>query len=226
MSVSLALAAQHAPIAGLSPALWSQPAAPELQLAGTVLRSEADRALYVEGDEARCFYKVVSGVVRTCRHLSEGQRQIDGFYHSGDVFGIEAGAEHRLSAEAVTDCTLIAYRRRSLEAMMRDDNRLSQWFFSHVMTCMAQVREHSLLWRHGSAAQKVAAFLLEMAERGESDRLVDLPMGRQDIADYLGLTIETVCRTLSRMEKEGMITLPSSRRVVLQDRATLREPNS
>jgi len=109
---------------------------------------------------------------------------------------------------------------------MRDDNRLSQWFFSHAMTCMARVREHSLLWRHGRAAQKVAAFLLEMAERGESDPAVDLPMGRQDIADYLGLTVETVCRTLSHMAKEGMITLPSSRRVVLQDRATLRELNS
>jgi hypothetical protein len=80
MSVSFAAAARHVPVAGLSPALWSQPAAPELQLAGTVLHTEADRALYIEGDEARCFYKVVSGVVRTCRHLSDGQRQIDGFY--------------------------------------------------------------------------------------------------------------------------------------------------
>jgi CRP/FNR family transcriptional regulator, nitrogen fixation regulation protein len=226
MSVSLAVAAQHAPIAGLSPALRSEPSAPELQLAGTVLRLAADRALYVEGDEARCFYKVVSGVVRTCRHLSDGRRQIDGFYHPGEVFGIEAGTAHGLTAEAVTDCTVIAYRRRSLEAMMLEDGRLSQWFFNHSMTCMTRVREHSLLWRHASATQKVAAFLLEMAERGESDPAIELPMGRQDIADYLGLTIEIVCRTLSRMEKEGIITLPSARRVVLQDRATLRELNS
>src|SRR5689334_645967 len=178
MSVSLAAAARHAPIAGLSPALWSQPAAPELQLAGTVLRSEADRVLYVEGDEARCFYKVVSGVVRTCQFLSDGQRQIDGFYQPGDVFGIEAGAEHRLSAEAITDCILIAYRRRGLEAMMLTDSRLSQWFFSYVMTAMAQARERSLLLGHGSAVQKVAAFLLGLAERGESDCVVELPMSR------------------------------------------------
>jgi CRP/FNR family nitrogen fixation transcriptional regulator len=82
-----------------------------------VLRFEAGRELYTEGDEARCFYKVVSGVVRTCQFLSDGQRQIDGFYQPGDVLGIEAEAEHRLSAEAVTDCTLIAYRRRGLEAV-------------------------------------------------------------------------------------------------------------
>ncbi|HQT79158.1 MAG TPA: helix-turn-helix domain-containing protein [Rhodopila sp.] len=225
MSVSLAIPARQASMGALSPIPWSSPDAPAFEMTGTVLRLTADRRLYAEGDEARCFYKVVSGTIRTCQFLSDGRRQIDAFHQPGDFFGFEVGADHRLAAEAVTDCTVIAYRRRGLETMLIEDDRLNRWFFSHAMTCMARAREHSLLLGRASAAQKVAAFLLEMADRGESDTAVELPMGRQDVADYLGLTIETVSRTLSHMEKDKVIALPSPRRVMLKDRRTLRELN-
>ena len=181
-----------------------------------------DRQIYAEGDDARSFYKVVSGVVRTCRFLSDGRRQIDAFHMEGDVFGFEAGADHRMSAEAVSDCTVIAYRRRGLEAIVFHDDRLGNWFFSHAMTSLALAREHSLLLGRGSAAQKIAAFLQEIAGREGHDSLVDLPMSRQDIADYLGLTIETVSRTLSQLERDGTIALPTARKVVLKDRRALK----
>jgi CRP/FNR family transcriptional regulator, nitrogen fixation regulation protein len=190
-----------------------------------VMQVAADRQIYAEGDEARCFYKVVSGVVRTCRFLSDGRRQIDAFHMEGEVFGFEAGTDHRMAAEAVSDCTVIAYRRRGLETMVFQDDRLGRWFFSHAMTCMDLAREHSLLLGRGSAAQKISAFLLEFARRVGSESTVELAMSRQDIADYLGLTIETVSRTLSQLERDGVIALPSARRVALKDRAALRGLN-
>jgi CRP/FNR family nitrogen fixation transcriptional regulator len=225
MSVSLAVAAKHT-----SPMPCAMPPVPEapdgLELSGVVMRVAPDRQVYAEGDEARSFYKVASGVVRTCRFLSDGRRQIEAFHMAGEVFGFEAGGEHRMSAEAVSDCTVVAYRRRGLETMVAQDEKLGRWFFSHAMTNMALTREHMLLLGRGSAAQKISSFLLEAAQREGARDVVDLAMSRQDIADYLGLTIETVSRTLSQLERDGTIKLPTARRVVLKDRRALRMLNS
>jgi CRP/FNR family nitrogen fixation transcriptional regulator len=160
-------------------------------------------------------------MVRTCRFLSDGRRQIDAFHSEGDVFGFEAGQDHRLTAEAVSECTVIAYRQRDLQTLVAQDSRLGRWFFSHAMNSLARAREHSLLLGRGSAAQKISAFLLEFAEREAGDNVVELAMSRQDIADYLGLTIETVSRALSQLERDGTIALPTARRVVLRDRRRL-----
>jgi CRP/FNR family transcriptional regulator, nitrogen fixation regulation protein len=190
------------------------------------LRFAADTEIYAEGDEARSYYKVTTGVVRTCRFLSDGRRQIHSFYVAGDVFGLEAGTHHRLSAEAVTDCTVVAYRRRGLEALAAQDERLVQRFFSYALQCLERAQEHSLVLGRRSATQKLAAFLLEMASKRPSDEIIDLAMTRQDIADYLGLTIETVSRTLWQLERDGVITLPAARQVRLKNRTILHELNS
>jgi CRP/FNR family nitrogen fixation transcriptional regulator len=230
MSVSLSVAAKHGHIASTAayaPLPWSAPEEREgLELSGVTMHVGADHQIYGEGDEARCFYKVVSGVVRTCRFLSDGRRQIDAFHREGDVFGFEVGADHRMAAEAVVACSVIAYRRRGLETIVSQDDRLSRWFFSHAMTSMALAREHSLLLGRASAAQKIAAFLQEIAERDGSSGVIELAMSRQDIADYLGLTIETVSRTLSQLDRDGVIGLPSARRVVVKDRRALRALNA
>jgi CRP/FNR family nitrogen fixation transcriptional regulator len=233
MSVSLAVAAkpgQIAPLVAFSSMPWAVSAESEkrdgFELNGVVMQFAPDRPIYAEGDEARSFYKVISGVVRTCRFLSDGRRQIDAFHKAGEVFGFEASSDHRMSAEAVSDCTVIAYRRRGLEDMIGQDARLGRWFFTHVMNCLAAAREHSLLLGRGSAAQKISAFLLEASGRESRDSVVDLVMSRQDIADYLGLTIETVSRTLSQLERDGTINLPTARRVLLKDRRALRMLNS
>ncbi|MEA2740520.1 MAG: family transcriptional regulator, nitrogen fixation regulation protein [Acetobacteraceae bacterium] len=233
MSVSISVAAKHgqaAPQVAFAAMPWALPAEPDtrdgLDLSGVVMHFGPDRPIYAEGDEARCFYKVVSGVVRTCRFLSDGRRQIDAFHMTGEVFGFEAGSDHRMSAEAVSDCTVVAYRRRGLETMIARDDRLGRWFFAHAMNCLELAREHSLLLGRGSAAQKISAFLLEASSREGSDGVIDLAMSRQDIADYLGLTIETVSRTLSQLERDGTIKLPTARRVVLKDRRALKMLNS
>jgi CRP/FNR family nitrogen fixation transcriptional regulator len=190
-----------------------------------VLHLRAESEIYAEGDPAKSFYKVMHGVVRTCKLLSDGRRQIDAFYVVGDVFGLEIGTEHGLSAEAVSDCTLVPSRRYGLQ-MMKDDSGVALQMLSHAMRCLERTRAHSLLLGRSTATQKLAVFLLEMAESQVTDNVIDLPMTRQDIADYLGLTIETVSRTLSQLERGGVISLLSARRVIVRNSAALNGFNA
>jgi CRP/FNR family nitrogen fixation transcriptional regulator len=193
---------------------------------GQVLHVALDAEIYADGEENTSFYKIVSGVVRTCKFRSDGRRQIDAFYLPGEMFGFDAGAKHRLSAEAVCDCVVIAYRWRGFAASGAIDDQMLGQFFLYAMQNLQRAQEHSLLLGRRSAAQKVAAFLVEMSDRGPFDDVIDLAMARQDMADYLGLTIETVSRTLSHLERDGMISLPTARRVCVNNRHALRRISS
>ncbi len=180
---------------------------------GSVHNFAQDCEIFAEGNRAEHFYKVVSGVVRTCKFLVDGRRQIDAFHMPGDIFGLEVGDDYRLSAEAVTDCTLILYRRSQLG----HDINLSQELLSLAMSGMARARDHSLLLGRRSAVEKVAGFLLAWFEKSHDAAMVSLAMTRQDIADYLGLTIETVSRTLSQLERDNVIDLPTARQIHLRN---------
>lgn len=179
-----------------------------------------DSSLYEEGDEAGCFYKVVSGVVRTCRFSSDGRRHIDAFYKAGDIFGFELGAEHRFSAEAVTACAVLPCRRRGLEEAAARDGAAVLELYAYAMRQLDRARAHSQLLGRCSAAQKLGIFLLELSA-GRNGGEIELPMTRQDIADYLGLTIETVSRTLAQLERSKIIRLHAARKIEVQDRAAL-----
>jgi CRP/FNR family nitrogen fixation transcriptional regulator len=227
MSLLLAVVADTRPNATYCPALSRSPAFP-LPVSSRdprVLHFAAESEIYAEGDTAKSFYKVVRGVVRTCKFLSDGRRQIDAFYAAGDVFGFEIGMEHGLSAEAVSDCILVPTFRHGLQTM-KDDSSVALKMLSHALQCLERTRAHSFLLGRSSAAQKLAAFLLEMAEAQATDQVVDLAMTRHDIADYLGLTIETVSRTLSQLERDGVISLPSARRVIVKNPTALKGFNA
>jgi CRP/FNR family nitrogen fixation transcriptional regulator len=193
---------------------------------GPVLHFAQDQEIYGEGDEAHALFKVVSGVVRTCKFLSDGRRLIDAFHVAGDVFGVEAGADYGFSSEAVCDCTVISYRRRGLEASALQDSGLSRELFSYAMRSLARAQVHALLLGRRSAIEKVAAFLVDWATHSADTGTVTLEMTRQDIADYLGLTIETVSRTLSQFEREGLIAFTTARRIRLANQTALRDLNS
>ncbi|KQT54390.1 hypothetical protein ASG43_01930 [Aureimonas sp. Leaf454] len=191
-------------------------------LAGQVLQFSQDCGIYDEGDPTRFFFKVVCGVVRTCKYRCDGRRQIDGFHEEGDVFGLESGATYERSAEAVSDCTLIAYRWHGLASAGADEDRAAL-IVAMALKSLRRAGDHALLLGRATAAEKVASFLVEIAARRRSDGAIDLVMCRQDIADYLALTIETVSRTMSQFERKGLIALPSARHVVLRDFAGLAE---
>lgn len=191
-----------------------------LVLSGPVLHFEQDAEIYAEGDATRAYYKVIRGVVRTCKFLDDGRRQIDAFYLPGEVFGLEAGTEHRLSAEASSECAIISNRRRG-DAISGATELFARQLFSYAMRCFERAQKHAHLLCHTSAVQKVAGFLIDMEDRAP-DRMINLQMTRQDIADYLGLTIETVSRTLSQLEREDVIKIPTTRRIVVTNQAKLR----
>lgn len=183
--------------------------------------------LFAEGDEADHFFKVVKGSVRTYKLLNDGRRQIDAFHLAGDIFGMETGAKHRFSAEAVEDTTVMAVRRCRFATLAHDDPAFGDQLMSSMMTSLERAHDHMLLLGRKTAQEKIATFLLDMASRiSKSDRF-DLPMQRSDIADHLGLTIETVSRTLTQLARDGIIKLAAaSRSVVLCDRAALQRLNA
>jgi CRP/FNR family nitrogen fixation transcriptional regulator len=182
-----------------------------LSTAGTVIQVAEGREIFAEGDAADVFFKVMSGVVRVCKFLSDGRRQIEAFHAAGDVFGLDLDGMRQLSAEAVSDCTLISYRRQAVESLAQKDEKISRQLFHFAMQNLARARQHSLILGRRAAAEKMAGFLLDQAAASADRRSVMLTMTRQDIADYLGLTIETVSRTISQFERQGMITLLNSR---------------
>jgi CRP/FNR family nitrogen fixation transcriptional regulator len=194
-----------------------------LQLPAAVLPFDRNEEIFGEEEPAEFIYKVVSGTVRSFRILSDGRRQIDRFHLPGDLFGIEDGAAHRFSAEAIADSRIALVKRTLLEAAVSRDSAAACRLWGLACRDLERARDHMLLLGRKSATERVATFLLEMAASGRDSAIVDLPMGRTDIADYLGLTIETVSRTLTQLERRGVIELPSSRHVELRDRAALAD---
>ncbi len=183
--------------------------------------------LFAEGDTADCFYKVASGTIRTYKLLSDGRRQIDAFHFPGDIFGLETGAEYRFSAEAVEDATVISFRRCRFERLSHEDPAFGDQILSSMMRSLERAHDHMLLLGRKTAQEKIATFLLDMAKRISREDSFDLPMQRSDIADHLGLTIETVSRTLTQLARDGIIKLAAaSRSVVLCDKAALRRLNA
>jgi CRP-like cAMP-binding protein len=196
-----------------------------MEAMGAPMSFPRNTEVYGEGEPAEFLYKVMSGAVRTYKVLADGRRQIGGFYLPGDVFGLEAGNEHVLSAEAITESKILVIKRSALVALAARDTEVAQQLWALTTGELGRVQGHILLLIK-TAQERVAAFLLEMAQRGRAADEIDLPMSRQDIADYLGLTIETVSRTLTQLENSAAIALPSSRHVVVRNRAALGRLNA
>jgi CRP/FNR family nitrogen fixation transcriptional regulator len=176
--------------------------------------------IYGEGEPADYLYEVVTGVVRTCKVLGDGRRQVGGFYLRGDIFGLETGAEHAFSAEAITECRVLVAKHSTLIARAKTDHEVAFQLWMLTGRELRRLQDHLLLLIK-NAAERVAAFLLALAERSSTGNSIDLPMSRRDIADHLGLTIETISRTLSYLESVQAIELLSTRRVLLRDRSAL-----
>lgn len=177
---------------------------------GARTRCRRNEEIYTQGDDAELLYRVVSGVVRTSRLNADGRRQVGGFYYAGDLFGLEPGPEHRFAAEALSDCEIQVVRRSAVRAFA-GDVELDRAILDATSREMERLQDHVLLLGRKTALERVGGFLMAMAQRQSEDE-VDLPMGRQDMADYLGLTIETVSRMLTQLQGEAIVDFPSTRR--------------
>jgi CRP-like cAMP-binding protein len=215
------------PAAGLRQAPPAAKGAPAgaLELMGALMPFARNSEIYGENEPADYLYKVVSGAVRSYKVLVDGRRQIGGFYLPGDIFGLETGEEHTFSAEAITDCRIVVIKRSALVALAARDNEMARQMWELTARELHRAQDRMLVLIK-SAQERVAGFLLEMAARAADGGAVELPMSRQDIADYLGLTIETVSRTLTQLEKSAAIELPTSRRILLRNRSALNRLNA
>jgi CRP/FNR family nitrogen fixation transcriptional regulator len=214
------------PRAPFDPGKRSDALSEAFKLIGAAVRFERNTEIHGEDEPAEYFYQVVSGAVRTYKVLSDGRRQIGAFHLPGDLFGLEAGDNHRFSAEAIAASIVRIAKRSALIALATRDHDLANALWMHTANNLQIAQDHMLLLGRKTAEERVASFLLHMFERASAERTLDLPMSRQDIADYLGLTIETVSRTLTQLEGKAAIELPSSRRVYLCNRAALQRLNA
>ena len=188
---------------------------------GFVMGFARNEEIYGEEETADFVYRVVSGVVRTTRLLSDGRRQVAGFYFAGDVFGLETGDTHNACAEAITDCQVARVKRAVLERAADRDVCAARELWSITARDLDRMQAHMLLLGRKGAVERLAIFLLDMEARTQGHGVVDLPMSRIDIADYLGVTFETVSRSLTQLERDGVIALPSSRHIELRNRRAL-----
>jgi CRP/FNR family nitrogen fixation transcriptional regulator len=188
---------------------------------GISMKFNRNGEIFGENEPADYVYRIVSGAVRTCKLMSDGRRQIGAFYLPGDLFGLECEEFHDFSAEAIGDCTVRAIKRKTVLAEAASQSRLLNQLWAQTTVHLQRAQQHILLLGRKNAQERIAAFLLDMAERLSRSGDMELPMSRQDIADYLGLTIETVSRTLTQLERDGLIAIPVSRRIVFRNRAAL-----
>jgi CRP/FNR family nitrogen fixation transcriptional regulator len=222
-----------------NPTVFRQPALPRfrappprvkpqsnaIEMMGAPMPFARNAEIYGENEPAEYLYKVLSGTVRTYKVLNDGRRQIGFFYLPGDVFGLEVGDAHSFSAEAICECKVLVIKRSTVIAMAASQTDIARQLWEMTATELRRVQGHVMLLIK-TAQERVAGFLLEMAARNPGCTEVELPMSRQDIADYLGLTIETVSRTLTQLENSAAIAVPTSRRIVLRNRAALTRMNA
>src|SRR3954453_2173948 len=179
--------------------------------------------IYGEREPAHYVYQVKAGAVRSYKLLSDGRRQIGAFHLAGDIFGLENGSAHRFTTEAIVDTTVRLVKRQSLELVAQDDAVVARNLLSMTTTNLQHAEDHMLLLGRKTSLERVAAFLIEMDKRLTAAGIMALPMSRRDIADYLGLTLETVSRALSRLHELGVLGFigNNQRQIVLRDRRRL-----
>ena len=182
-----------------------------------------DEEIYGEGEPSEYVYQVVRGAVRTYKLLNDGRRQIGAFLLPGDVFGLDSGSTHRLTAEAIADTTVRLVKRRGLEAAAGSNVQVAHNLWTMTAGELRHAEDHMLLLGRKTAMEKVATFLLEMDRRLAKAGMMALPMCRRDIGDYLGLTLETVSRTLSQLSGQGILVFSSARQIVLRNRQRLAD---
>ncbi len=190
-----------------------------LRRSGSKIRYSRGETIFNEGDPADYAYSVASGAVRLCKHTADGRRQIAQFLLPGDFFSFMAMDEHSFTAEAADDTVVICYPRRQIERMTDERPCLRRFFGSLLARRVKEVQNHLVTLGRQTAKEKVASFLVMLVERAgaEDESRIDLPMSRQDIADFLGLTIETVCRMLTSMKRSRLIDLPNTHELIICD---------
>jgi len=209
------------------PAGYAMPAGAAPAMSTGMLQCKArGETVFSEGDEADCVYEVVRGMVRLCKLLPDGRRQITGFLSAGQFLGLAPEGTYVYTAEAITEVTLCRYKRAAFDRLIDQVPGFARRILAVASHELSAAQNQMLLLGRKAAVEKVASFLLLMADLAGEDEetaAIGLPMTRSDIADYLGLTIETVSRTLTKMKQDRVIALPAPDRIEILDGDRLEE---
>ena len=195
---------------------------------GALLKVQADHVIFHEGDDSDSIYEIVKGMVKLYKLLPDGRRQITGFVSAGDLVGLAHDASFVHTAEAITEVVVFRIPKARFDRFIDEVPGLARSLLRAAQEELHMAHEQLLLLGRKTATERIASFLLSMAERyGESDGdtsvILPVPMRRCDIADYLGLTIETVSRGLSRLKKDGQVKDVNGGRSMKVNPACLRE---
>jgi CRP-like cAMP-binding protein len=190
---------------------------------GTVVALRREQPLFHEADPAEFYFRVVSGAVRSCKLLANGRRHVGDFFLPGDFIGLDAEIGYIFSAEAVTETTVIRYSRRSVDALAWQEPRIGHSLLRIACQGLSAAQQQMVLLGRKTAEERIASFILGLAERNGAGDRISLPMTRSDIGDHLGLTMETVSRGLTQLKKDGVIELTSSHELVIRDREMLAD---
>jgi CRP/FNR family transcriptional regulator, nitrogen fixation regulation protein len=184
-----------------------------LEQFGTTISVQHDREIHGQGDRANWCYRILSGCVRMVNLMEDGRRQIGEFLMAGDLLGFDTLGTYDFSAEAVSDVVLRRYPRRMVDALAESNVALTRRLRHMTSVSLRLAHSRLVLLGRKTASERIASFLLEMAERLPAVRpnVLDLPMGRTDIADHLGLTIETVCRVMAHLRRDGTVAVERGR---------------
>jgi CRP/FNR family transcriptional regulator, anaerobic regulatory protein len=204
---------------------FPQQTAGRIMAVSTLEKKAPGQNMFSEGDNADNLYEVVSGTLRLYKLLPDGRRQITGFLCAGHILGLAPEGSYIYSAEAITEVTLFRYSRRALERLMDEVPGFARRLLTVTSHELRAAQDQMLMLGRKTALEKVASFLLLMAEQQGSDEAaeVSVPMSRADIADYLGLTIETVSRTFTKLKVDRVISLRARNRVEIVDRDLLEQ---
>ena len=187
---------------------------------GAVITLRRDECLFLAGDLADYYFKVLKGAIRTCQVLADGRRHIVDFFLDDDILGLDAADTYPVAAEAVVETTLIRYSRNKVDALAAAQPAIAQSLIEMMRSGLAAARERMLLLGHMTAMERIAIFLIAMSKRAVDGR-ISLPMNRTDIGDYLGLTMETISRAFSQLKGDGIIAQYSRHDLAILDRAAL-----
>ena len=210
--------------AGFTPAAAARPQASAIAALSTAEAScrnllvKRNQALFWEGDLVDGYYRVINGAIRLCKLMPDGRRQISDFFGHGDLVLIEFSDTHAFTAEAIVDTVICHYPRAAVDALIQSNPSFSRQLLT--MACDRLVSAHQRMTELGrkTAEERLATFLVGGAKRLPPTRhVMNLPMSRADIADYLGLTIETVSRVFSKFKRDGIIDLPDIHSVQVID---------
>lgn len=190
-------------------------------------RIEANHTIIDEGEPAHGMYNVTAGAVKLYKLMPDGRRQITGFLFAGDFIGLATNNAYVYSAEALVPTSLCRIPRRQMDQLMEEFPKLQRRLFGMASNELAAAQDQMLLLGRKSAKEKIASFLLGLSERanrrGQPESPVHLPMSRADIADFIGLTTETVSRTITQLKGSGVIRLLDGGRIDLVDRQALAD---